>query len=95
MSASTNVLSAEAYHFAEIAARELEDMITDDFFEGDITVEPCGSDDGTSYIVIMTSSQTAHDLTKRFSDSVRITEGSNTRDVELIIRPFKPREAMI
>ena len=90
-----DVLSAEAYHFAEVAARELEDLITDGFFEDEITVEPCGGEDGTSYIVVTTSSESAAKLTKRFSDSLTITEGKQTREVALIIRPFGAREAMI
>lgn len=91
---SADVLRAEAQHFAEVAARELEDMITDGFIMDDITVEPFGSDEGASYIVITTSSELAESLTKRFSNSLRITKGNQTRDVALIVKELQPKAGM-
>ena len=86
--------SAEGYHFAELAARHFEDVITDGFLADEIIIDPDCDDDGNPYLMIRTTPERAKDLSARFHDALLMTEGGKTRAVGLIIKPFKPREAM-
>lgn len=89
-----NAQNAEGYHFAELAARHFEDVITDGFFADEIIVDPDCDDDGNPYLMVQTTPERAKDLSARFQDALWMTEGGKTHEVALIIKSFKPREAM-
>ena len=90
-----NALRSETYHFAELAARELEDLITVDFMDEEIFVDIDATDEGQGFILIRTTPSKAGELSARFADSVSITDGDKTHEVSLFIRPLTPKARMI
>ena len=90
-----SALRSEAHHFATLAARELEDLITDGFMEEDIFIDADATDEGQGFLLFQTTPSKALELSARFSDVVNITEGRKTHRISLLFRPLTPVARMI